>query len=201
MLEQLVVYRVKLPIVTAGLVVLCARSARASDTTGALVVIPVACGAAGLTIGGIICAVLVSRRGGERSVWLSLPVYGIAGAALGLAFLFGAVSRNEDKVVSSFGRYDRYRGGMGACPVPLDFSATELKEFYGLISNRENAVLRSHEFAAALIHGANGLARVELNVYPALDMKTEYQAVNDEVHRQMDIVLQRHPESVNSAPH
>jgi hypothetical protein len=175
-----------------GAILLSVQGASASDMTGALVLIPIAGGVVGLVIGAVICIVVCSRRRGRRAVWFSLPIYGVAGFVVSVAALNIEMSKYEDKVVCSFGRYDRMRGGMGVITVPQNFSGSDLEQFYRLLTNRENAILSSHEFAAALVHQGNGIDQVYLNVYPSLDTANEeYTRINDEVHRQMEIVLKR----------
>jgi hypothetical protein len=174
-----------------GAILLSVQKVSASDMTGALVLIPIAGGLAGLVIGTVICFVVCAMKQGRRGVWFSLPLYGVAGFGLSVAALNIQMANYGDKVVCSFGRYDHMRGGMGVITVPRDFSASDLGQFYGLLTNRENTILSSHEFAAALVHQGNGLDQVYLNVYPDLDVPTEYSRINGEVQRQMDIVLKR----------
>jgi hypothetical protein len=160
--------------------------------TGALVLVPIAGGVIGLAIGAAICALVCSMRTGRRMIWFSLPIYGVAGVAVSVVALNLEMSKYEDKVVCSFGRYDDLRGGMGVITVPHSFSAADLEQFYGLLTNRDNAILSSHEFAAALVHQANGIDQVHLNVYPSLaTTNEEYTTINAEAQRQMSIVLMR----------
>jgi hypothetical protein len=181
-----------------GAIVLSVLSASASDTTGALVLLPIAGGVVGLVIGAIICAIVCSRKSGRRAIWLSLPIFGMAGFGLSVVALKIEMSKYEDKVVCSFGRYDHIQGGMGVITVPPSFAASDLERFYRLLTNRENAVLSSHEFAAALVHQGNGIDQVYLNVYPSLDDPTEYSRINDEVKRQMEIALKREQRSIDA---
>ena len=170
-------------------ILLCAQTASASDTTGALVLIPIAGGLAGLAVGAVVCFVVNATNRGKRAIWLSLPLFGVAGVVLSLVAAHHEAAKYEDKVVCSFGNYDRHRGGLGVIQVPHDFSAPDLEQFYSLLTNRDNAILSSHEFAAALVHQGNGLDQVYLNVSPDLQIPDEYTKVNDEVQRQMDTVL------------
>ena len=185
-------------VIAVGAILLGVQRASASDMTGALILISITGGVVGLVIGAVICAVVCSRRRGTSAIWFSLPIFGVAGFALSVVALNIKMSNYEDKVVCSFGRYDHMRGGMGVVTVPHSFSARDLEQFYGLLTNRENAVLSSHEFAAALVHQGNGIDQVYLNVYPSLDDPTAYTRINDEVQRQMDIILKRQQRSIDA---
>lgn len=157
--------------------------------TGALVMVPVAGSLAGLVLGVIVCTVVCVRSRWKRAIWFSLPVYGVAGMVFAMVALNFTMAKHRDKVVCSVGRYDPQRGGMGVITVPPSFSAADLERFYARLTNRENAILSSHEFAAALVHQGNGIDQVYLNVYPSLEIPDEYTRINDEVQRQMDAIL------------
>jgi hypothetical protein len=179
-------------LIVLGAILLSVQRVSASDMTGALVLVPIAGGVIGLAIGAVICAMVCSRRSGRRRIWFSLPILGVAGVVLSVMALNLEMSKFENKVVCSFGRYDELRGGMGVITVPHSFSASDLEQFYRLMTNRDNAILSSHEFAVALVHQGHGIDQVHLNVYPGLDTaKEEYTRINDEAQRQMSIVLNR----------
>lgn len=167
-------------------------SSFASDTTAALILIPIGGGIIGLVVGAIICAIARLTKRANRVIWFSLPVFALIGTGIAVGAVNSKTSAYEDKIVASFGTYDHQRGGMGVLQVPADFSPTDLREFYGLLTNRENAVLSSHEFATALVRQGNGTTQVYLNVYPDLNSTNgEYSVVNGEVQRQLDSLLKK----------
>ncbi len=183
-------------IMVLGAIFLGIQRTSASDTTGALVLIPIAGGVVGLVIGAAVCTAICWGARQRRKIWFSLPLFGAAGFVLPVVAIMLLMAQHRDKIVCTFGRYDHMRGGMGVITVPHDFSRSDLAQFYGQITNRQNAILSWHEFAVALVHQGNGIDQVYLNVYPNLDMTTEYRPVNDEVRRQMDIVLKQRQKAI-----
>jgi hypothetical protein len=175
---------------------LSVEAVSASDTTGALILVPVGGAMVGLALATAFCVLFSSREGRRRYVWFTLPLFAMVGFMIGIGALRGAMSKYESKVVCSFGRYDRLRGGMGVQPVPHTFAMKDVEQVYSSLTNRTNALLAPYEFAVALVHQANGIDQLYFNVYPSLETPQPYIQVDGEVHRQAGIIIARHLRSV-----
>jgi len=185
--------RMKWLISLLGILLLGPQTAFASDTTGALVIIPIGGSVIGLVMGAVIWLKL-RRQGRKASVWLMLPAGVAAGIVLSALALAVALWSNMDKVVASFGPPAREGGGgINSIQVPPSFSTKQLEAFYRLINNRENSVLRGHEFTVALVRQSNGIHQVQLGVYPRIGSPSERSVIDSEVERQMDLFLGRVP--------
>ena len=176
-----------------GILLLGPQTAFASDTTGALVIIPIGGSVLGLIIGAVICLKL-RRKGRKASVWLMLPAGVAAGIVLSALALAVALWSNMDKEVASFGPPAREGGGgINSIQVPDSFSTKQLEAFYRRINNRENSVLRGYEFTVALVRQSNGIHQVQVGVYPRIASLGDRMSVESEVGRQMDLFLGRAP--------
>ena len=176
-----------------GILLLGPQTAFASDTTGALVIIPIGGSVLGLIIGTVICLKL-RRKGRKASVWLLIPAGIVAGIVLSALALAVALWSNMDKEVASFGPPAREGGGgINSIQVPDSFSTKQLEAFYRRINNRENSVLRGYEFTVALVRQSNGIHQVQVGVYPRIASLGDRMSVDSEVGRQMDLFLGRAP--------